>query len=90
MKDRSKEWQFDGWCIVMDLKESVGTQSNRRVKHINNVVRYLNMDSESDRAKHYRKGIEEGLKAVEVSRLEDLMTSEEVVRHLNRMPLKKK
>jgi len=90
MRDRSKQYQFEGWCIAMDLKGSLGTEGNRRVKDINAVVRYFLLDRETEKGKHYQKGVEDGLKTVEVSRLEDLMTAEEVVRHLNKMPKKKK
>ncbi len=74
----------------MDLKGSYGTEGNRRVKDINAVVRYLALEEESEKGKHYRKGVEDGLKTVEVSRLDDLLTAEEVVRHLNKMPKKKR
>jgi hypothetical protein len=90
MRDRSKQYQFEGWCIVMDLKGSYGTEGNRRVKDINAVVRYLALEEETEKGKHYRKGVEDGLKTVEVSRLDDLLTAEEVVRHLNKMPKKKR
>jgi hypothetical protein len=90
MRDRSKQYQFEGWCIVMDLKGSYGTEGNRRVKDINAVVRYLALEEETEKGKHYRKGVEDGLKTVEVSRLDDLLTAEEVVRHLKKMPKKKR